>query len=141
MQITLNRFTAGLILVLLAPIALPIKLINAVTGRGKKPAYVSTIGGDPLAYSGDRPLLIAVWAPWASLWRAATEQVVEQLRREFAGRCEFAYVECTTQDVKDAYHAEVVPVLILRHRGQELGRFVNTLEAEKVQQAIAEVAV
>lgn len=141
LRITLNRFTTGLLLVLLAPVVLTIKLINAVTGRGKKPVYASTIGGDPLTYSGDRPLLIAVWAPWASVWRAATGQVVEQLRGEFAGRCEFAYVECTTKEVKDAYHAEVVPVLILRHRGQELSRFVNTLEADKVRQAIAEVAV
>jgi thioredoxin-like negative regulator of GroEL len=55
-------------------------------------------------------------------------------------RCEFAYVECDSSPVKDAYRADVVPVLILRHRGQELARFVNTLEVEKVRQAIAEVA-
>jgi thioredoxin-like negative regulator of GroEL len=140
LRITLNRFTSGLLLVLLTPIVLPIKLLNAVTRRGKTPAYASTIAGDPLTYSGDRPVLIAIWASWAGVWRGATEQVVEQLRGEFAGRCEFGYVECNSSIVKDTYRADVVPVLILRHRGQELARFVNALEAEKVRQAIAEVA-
>ena len=137
MRVTLNRFGAGLLLILLSPIVLVIKALQAITGQGKKPAYVSTIEGDPLAYAGDRPVLIAVWATWASVWRAATEQIVEQLRSEFAGKCEFAYVECVNSAVKDAYRADVVPVLILRLRGQELGRFVNTLEADQVRQAIA----
>jgi hypothetical protein len=137
-QIKLNRFTARLLLILLTPIILPIKLINAVAGRGKRPTYVNTIEGDPLAYDGDNPILIAVWAGWASVWRAATEKVVEQLKGEFSGKCEFAYVECADRSVIDAYRADVVPVLILRHRGQELARFVNTLEAEQVRQAIAD---
>jgi hypothetical protein len=137
MRITLNRVTAGLLRIVLIPIILPIKLLNALTGRGKKPAYVSTIPGDPLAYDGDRPLLIAVWAGWASVWRIATEKVVEQLKEEFSGKCEFAYVECADRSVTNAYRADVVPVLILRHRGQELARFANTLEADPVRQAIA----
>ncbi len=137
MRITLGHFTARLLLILLAPVVFSIKFLGAITGRGKKPSYIGTVEGDPLAYAGERPILIAVWATWASVWRAATEQVVEQLRAEFAGRCEFAYVECANRAVKNAYRADVVPVLILRHRGQELGRFVNTLDAEQVRQAIA----
>lgn len=137
MRITLNRHTAKLLLILLAPLVLVIKLANAVTGRGKKPSYVSTIEGDPLAYDGDRPILIAVWATWAAVWRAATASVVEQLKHKFSGKCEFAYVECTTNSVNETYRANVIPVLILRHRGQELARFVNTGDAEQVRQAIA----
>ena len=95
MRITLNRFTAGLLLILLSPIVLPIKLLNAVTGRCKKPTYIGTIEGDPFAYDGDRPVLIAIWATWASIWQAATEKVVEHLKNEFSGKYEFAYVECT----------------------------------------------
>jgi hypothetical protein len=41
-RITLNRFTARLLLILLAPIV-------------------------PLAYDGDRAILIAVWATWAGV--------------------------------------------------------------------------
>lgn len=138
MRITLNRFTSRLLLILLLPIVLPIKLLNAVTGRGKAPRYASTIEGDPLAYEGDRPLLIAVWAPWASVWGAATENVVAQLKDELSGTCEFAYVDCADRAVKDAYGADVVPVLILRHRGRELARFVNTLQADDVRKAISD---
>jgi hypothetical protein len=137
LKIMLNRFIARLLLILLSPILLPIKLFNAVTGGGQKPTYIGTIEGDPLGYGGDRPLLIAVWATWASVWRAATEGVVQQLKDEFSGKCEFAYVECANRAVMDAYGANVVPVLILRHRGQELARFVNTLEVEEVRKAIA----
>ena len=138
MKLKLNRFTAGLLLILLSPIVLAIKLLNAVTGRGKKPTYIGTIEGDPLGYDGDRPLLIAVWATWASIWQAATENVVQQLKDEFSGKCEFAYVECANRAVRETYGVDVVPVLILRRHGQELGRFVNTLEAEDVRKAISE---
>jgi hypothetical protein len=136
MRIVLNRFAARLLLILLLPIALPIKLFNWLTGRNRKPSYTSTIDGDPLTYDGERPLLIAVWATWAAVWRAATEKVVEQLKSEFSGRCEFAYVECTNRSLTEAYDANVVPVLILRHRGKEVARFVNTLDAEQARQAI-----
>jgi Thioredoxin len=137
MRITLNRFTVNLLRIALAPIVLAINLVNAITGKGKKPSYTSTIEGDPLAYVGDRPILIAIWATWAAVWRTATEGIVDQLKGEFSGKCEFAYVECTNNSVNDAYGAKVIPVLILRHRGQEISRFVNTLDAEQVRQAIA----
>jgi len=137
LRITLGRGSARRLLALLSLILLPVRLFNKVTGRGKASAYVGTIAGDPLGYDGDRPVLVAVWAPWASVWRAATERVVEGLKGEFSGRCEFAYVECAGRSVQEAYRADVIPVLILRHRGEELARFVNTLEAGQVRQAIA----
>jgi thioredoxin-like negative regulator of GroEL len=113
------------------------KLLSTTLRRGKERSYTSTIEGDPLAYDGDRPVLIAIWASWASVWRAATEKFVDQLKGEFSDKCEFAYVECLGRPVQHAYRADVVPVLILRHRGKELARFVNTLEVEQVRQAIA----
>jgi hypothetical protein len=136
MAIRVNRFTALVLMALLFPLVLVIGLVRLVMGR-RKPVYASTIEGDPLAYTGDRPLLIAVWAEWASVWTAATAQAVEQLRQEFAGQCEFGYVEASGRSVTDAYRAEVVPVLILRHRGAEVGRFANVLRAEEVRPAIA----
>ena len=43
--IKINRPTAALLLVLLAPIILPIRLFRWVTGTGKKPVYTSTTSG------------------------------------------------------------------------------------------------
>jgi hypothetical protein len=139
MQIRINRFMAIVLMVLLFPLVLVVRLIGLLTGH-RKPEYVGTVDGDPLAYAGDKPILIAVWAEGASVWEAATAEVLEQLKNEFAGRCEFAYVEASSRAVIEAYGAKVVPVLILRYRGAEVGRFVNTMGSEEVQSAIAAIA-
>jgi hypothetical protein len=134
MTFRLNRATAFLLVLLLWPLVRVIRVWQSLTGY-RKPEYAGTIEGDPMAYAGDKPLLIAVWGEYATVWTAATADVVEQLKAEFADRCEFTYVE-ESREVREKYQAEVVPVLILRHRGQELGRFVNTVEADEVRPAI-----
>lgn len=139
MAIRINRVTASVLLVLLYPLVLAVRLARLLTGH-RKPVYVGTIEGDPLEYAGDKPVLIAVWAEWASVWTAATAGLVAQLQAEFAGGCEFAYVEASSKAVTERYDANIVPVLILRHRGAEVGRFVNTLGLEEVRPAIAAVA-
>lgn len=58
MRIRLNRFTALLLLILLLPIVLPIKLYRWVTATGTKPVYQITLEGDPLAYFGERPVVV-----------------------------------------------------------------------------------
>lgn len=138
MQIRLNRFTALLLLVLLLPIVLPIKLYRWVTGTGKKPVYSSTLEGDPLAYSGERPVVVALWATWASVWWAATEQIVRDLQSEFAGKSEFVYVQATRRGVLEKYRVEIVPAVLVFQRGQELGRFINLLDAESLRQLLRE---
>ncbi len=135
MRIGISRVSAIAIIGLLFPIVLAIRVLRFMTGH-RKPVYKGTIDGDALAYAGDMPVLIAVWAESASVWTAATADVVEQLRIEFAGRCEFAYVQATSKSVTESYGAGIVPVLILRHRGTEVGRFVNTMEADEVRPAI-----
>ncbi|MFO0819391.1 MAG: hypothetical protein U1A77_15700 [Pirellulales bacterium] len=138
MKIRLNRFFWLFLMVLLYPIVLTLRAVRSLSGD-RKPVYEGTIAGDPLAYSGDSPLLIAVWAEWASVWTAATADIVEQLKSEFAGRCEFAYVEASSKSVTESYGAQIVPVLILRHRGAEVGRFVNTMELAEVRPAIVAI--
>ena len=58
--------------------------------------------------------------------------------QQICTRCDFADIDCVNRAVKGAYRADVVPVLILRYRGRDLGRFVNTLDAEQVREAIAQ---
>lgn len=139
MRLTLNPWTALLLRFLLFPLVLVIRLIKVLTGK-HKPVYTSTIAENPLEYRGDKPLLIAVWDESASIWTAATAGVVEQLRAEFAGACEFAYVEASSRTVTEAFGAKIVPVLILRHRGTEVKRFVNTMEVEEVRPALQAIA-
>jgi hypothetical protein len=138
MRIRVNRLTAVLLLILLAPIALPLKLYRWVTGTGKKPAYPNTLEGDPLAYAGPRPVVVSLWATWATVWSVATEQIIRELQTEFAGKCEFVYIEAVDRSVKAKYGVDVVPAVLVFHGGQEVGRFINLLEADALRRCVAE---
>lgn len=136
MQMRVTRFGTIVLMILLLPFVGALRLVR-VLRRRDKPVYTSSIDGPPLAYAGDNPILIAVWADWAHIWDVATSGIVEQLRQEFAGRCEFAYVEATGRAVRAAYGAQVVPTLILRRHGADIERFVNVLRPDDVRSAIA----
>ena len=140
MKIRLNRLGAGLLLLLLAPVILPARLFRWMAGRDKKPVYPSTVEGDPLAYAGPRPLVVSLWAPWASIWKIATEQIVRDLQAEFSGRCEFAYVEVTDSSIEQKYGVQVAPAVLVFHSGHEIGRFINLLEATELRRCISRVA-
>jgi hypothetical protein len=137
MRIRLNRFTVLLLLLLLLPIVIPIKLYRWVLGTAKRPVYPSSLDGDPLGYPGERPVVVALWATWASIWSVATERIVRQLQADFAGKCEFIYLEATGRAVQQKYKVEVIPAVLVFHHGQEVGRFINLLEADELRQCIA----
>lgn len=138
MAIRLNRLVALFLLILLSPIVLPIWLYRWLTGTGKKPVYENTLEGDPKSYTGERPVVVALWATWASVWSAATEQIVVNLHQKFAGRCEFAYVEATSRGVLEKYGADVVPTVLVLQNCQEVGRFVNLLDGAELERCLEE---
>lgn len=137
MQFRLTRIRTILLIIVLLPFVATLRLVRALRRR-EKPIYANSIEGDPLAYTGDNPILIAVWAEWAHIWDVATRGIVAQLEHEFAGRCEFAFIEATNRTVRNAYGAHVVPTLILRHHGADIERFVNVLKPDDVRSAIAD---
>lgn len=139
MRVSVDRVSVLFLRTLIYPLVLVSRVFRYLGGN-RKPVYESTLDGDPLAYDGELPVLIAVWSEDASVWTAATADIVQQLKKEFAGRCEFAYVEATSRSVTQRYAADIVPVLILRHRGRELGRFVNTMELDEVRPEIEAIA-
>lgn len=138
MRIRLSRVGAIVLIILLLPFVATLRLVRFLRRR-EKPVFTNSIDGDPLAYIGDKPLLIALWADWAHIWDVATRGIVQQLEREFAGQCEFAYVDASRRSVRQAYGAHVVPTLILRQQGAEIKRFMNVLDADDVRSAIAAV--
>jgi hypothetical protein len=137
MQIVVNRWTALLLLIVLLPFIIPIKLYQWLTGTGKKPTYFNTLEGDPRAYAGDRPVVIALWAMGLTVWEVATEQIVQQLQNEFDGKCEFVYVEAVTFAVEEDYKVDNIPAVLVLHHGQEVGRFLNLMEPNELRQCIA----
>jgi hypothetical protein len=104
--------------------------------HGDREETYNTLEGDPLAYRGEKPVVVALWATWASVWSAATEQIVRDLQTEFAGECEFAYVEAVQRTVLEKYRIDVVPTVLVFQRNQEVGRSVNLLDAGQLRQCI-----
>ncbi|HEV2294322.1 MAG TPA: hypothetical protein VGR35_10725 [Tepidisphaeraceae bacterium] len=141
MRITLNRFTGRLLLLALLPIVLPIRLWKWLTGRGRPPTYTNTIEVDPLAYDGPRPLVVSIWASYATVWKVATEKVIEQLRDEFAGKCEFMYIDGSrAASVDPRFNVDVLPAVLVFHEGREAGRFVNLLDPEEPRKLLGGLA-
>ncbi len=140
MRIRVNRVTAALLLLLLAPIVLPIRFYRWLTGKGKKPTYANTLESDPLAYAGQRPLVVSLWATWATVWSVATERIIRELQTEFADRCEFVYIEAADRSVTASFRVDVVPAVLVFHGGQEVARFINLLEADALRQCLAQLA-
>lgn len=139
MQLKLNRFTAIFLLVLLAPIVFPIRLFQWITGTAYNPQYDNSIDGDPMKYIGDKPIIIAVWAKWASIWKTMTDELVSQLRSEFGDRCEFAYIEITEHGQVDELGLNVAPTVILRHSGQDIARFPNMIDRDEIDAALTKL--
>lgn len=136
MRVRLSRIGVRILRIVLLPIVATLRVLRGQR-REEKPALTSSIDGDPLSYTGDRPLVIAVWADWATVWQVVTRAIVQQLQHEFAGRCEFAYVDASRRTVRNAYGTPVVPTLILRQRGAEISRFVNVVKPDDIRSAIA----
>jgi thioredoxin-like negative regulator of GroEL len=135
MQLKLNKFTASLLLAVLSPLVFVIKMFQNLSGGKKAKAveHQNTIEGDPLAYTGDRPLVVALWMNGASLWKVATEPALERLKLEFTGRCEFAYIECKDSGTMDRFKADILPLVILYNRGTEIARYPNLMSEDQLK--------
>lgn len=141
MRITLNRFAARLLLLLLLPIVIPVRLWKRLTGRGCPPSYTNTIDVDPLAYDGPRPLVVAIWASYATVWKVATANVIQQLRDEFAGKCEFVYIDRSrAASVDPRFQVDVLSAVLVYHGGREMGRFINLLAPQEPRQLLRGLA-
>ena len=137
MEIRIGRSTAKVLRVLLFPIVVLYRLFRRLRPL-KKPEYHSTVT-DPIQAPGSLPIVIAVWASWSTVWTVVTEKIILQLQREFAGRCEFAFVEGESKEVREEYGAKILPVVIVRANGREIERFVNLTKEEPVRRVLEKV--
>lgn len=135
MMIKLNKPLAFVLLVLLTPIVLPIKLWKFIRGE-RKPFYENTIAVEPLKYSGDKPLVVAVWVTWASVWRDSTEKIIAGLKETYAGKCEFYYIEGSNRKTLAEYNVDVLPAVLVFQGGKEVGRFINMYNDDEIKTLI-----
>ena len=141
MRITLNRFTGRLLLLALLPIVLPTRLWKRLTGRGRPPTYINTVDVDPFAYGGSRPLVVSIWASYATVWKVATANVIEQLRGEFTDKCEFMFIDGSRgASVDPRFRVDVLPAVLVFHGGREVGRFINLLDPDEPRKLIGGLA-
>jgi hypothetical protein len=146
MQVRLTRARARILLALIAPILLLIRLSRILRGKPVKragkldPHLLSSISAaDPLDYRGERPLLAAFWALGTN-WDAGGFDALLNLQRDFAGRCEFLYVEATSESgaLRERHRIDIIPTVVLFHRGVELARAVNAFSPELLRAALGE---
>jgi hypothetical protein len=144
-QLRLNRSRARLLLLILSPLVFLSRLVGLFAGRGWKrsgridPRFLSTVQSDPLDSTGPLPVIAAFWSDGASVWKAAGLPMMARLQSEFAGRCEFWYVEAAadTQPVLDRHQVTIIPTIILFARDKEVARFVNALSDDDLRRALA----
>jgi hypothetical protein len=134
-QIRLTRFRRIVLTILLLPFVAVLRLVRTLRRR-EKPVYASSIDGAPLDYADDNPILIALWA----IGRTSGMSLRAGLSSD-SGRSLPDAVSSLTSTQRAARSetrtAQVVPTLILRHHGTEIGRFVNVLKDADVRSAIA----
>ena len=136
MRIRVNRITAVVPVVLLVPIVGILRLVRLLTGRRRRLSYKNTMQTDPKEYAGPRPVVIALWAEWAAVWTSTTADYMSRLEQEFAGRCEFVYVDASRRSVRDAFGVSGLPVLIVRHHGVEVARFAHFVWPDDLRSAL-----
>jgi hypothetical protein len=144
MRIKMTRSLARLLLAILAPILLLRRISDGLTGKPPKrsapldPRLLSTIRGDPFDYRGDKPVLAAIWADSSSVWKQAAFGIMKSLQAEFVDTCEFQYIEEApgSVDLLQRCKIQVIPVILLVHRGREIDRWVKPLDGTALRAAV-----
>jgi len=140
MRIALTRLTARLLWLALLPLAAPIRLWRRLFGPRPR-IDAKTLSSDPFCYEGSIPLVVSIWASWATVWRVRTEQIVNNARSEFGDRCEFIYIDGTSGKVDPRLEAKVLPIVLVYHQGKEAGRFVNLIEPNRLRELLNELTL
>lgn len=84
--------------------------------------------------AGAQPLLVEYWAPWCIYCRRITP-AMEQVARRYAGRAIVGRVNIDElPGLADRERIEVVPTLVLYHRGEALGSMVAPESRARIEE-------
>ena len=116
---------------LIAVALLVVGLIAFVMTRKPEPIteVVATYDGNPEEYNGNKTLLVAVHAKWASVWRA-TAEVLANLDTE-----QYDIKLLNADEDRDAVKAlgvDIIPTVIVFKDGAEIARLPNMMNANQL---------
>ena len=114
-----------------AGLALAAVLIWSLVRRPKPPtaALVATYDGPIERYHGGKTLLVAVHAPWASVWRATAEALAKADPAVYD--LKLIDADRDKQAVRDL-QVEVIPTVIVVRDGREVARRPNLMSLDQL---------
>ena len=117
-------------LILLAIVALGAFIWKVSRKSSYEPSLQPTYRGDPFAYAGNKTLVVAVYAGWASVWTAATESELAKLDMEKYDLCLVS--ADNDREMTKRLGADIVPTVFVFRDGKVAESFPNLMSVEAI---------
>jgi len=112
-------------------IAVLVALAWAITRRSTyQPSIPSTYSGDPFAYDGDKTLVVAVYAPWASVWKVTESELAKLDLSKHDLRLVSADSE---RELSKRLGTKIVPTVFVFRDGQVVQMLPNMMRLQDLQ--------
>ena len=90
------------------------------------------------AVSGEQPVLVEFWAPWCVYCRRIIP-ALEKISQQYAGKIAVGQVNIDEEPLLASRESiEVIPTLILYHKGEALGSIVAPESKARIEEFIQE---
>ena len=93
---------------------------------------------DKLAVEGENPVLVEFWAPWCVYCRRIAPALAK-VAKQMEGKLPVAQVNIDeVPELAGQEHIEVIPTLVIYHKGQALGSIVAPESKARIEEFILE---
>ena len=117
------------ILIILGIIVLAAFLWIITRDSSYQPSLQSTYDGDPFAYDGNKTLVVAVYAPWASVWKVTESELAKLNLQRYDLRLVSADSE---RELARRLGTNIVPTVFVFRDGKTLQSFPNLMRIDEL---------